>query len=285
LKQLPIHAPYRNGEGGIKIGLEPIEESNWLEIDSLFGSEIKLKKQLYKSNLDQVYQEVPESYDAQCELIKVLTEHLSKHYPDHKYQINESLKPLANAALMVQEDLVLMIPRDGKYYLGAASLCAPSNWSLEEKFNLSLMEVHHEVPSYKTKIGSKVNRIFSNLPSRRIFQRFNWSIYEDGELFHPAKSKKEIKRSDLTNKENAGERLFLRVERQTIRRLPKSSSIVFTIRVHINPLSSIENDLTLLSDLKLALSHLSEDLKEYKSIDQIEVPLQSWLINRINKLN
>ena len=146
------------------------------------------------------------------------------------------------------------------------------------------MEVHHEVPSYKENIGSKVNKIFTNLPVGRIFQRFNWSIYEDAELFHPAKSKKEIKRSDLINQENAGERLFLRVERQTIRRLPKSSSIVFTIRVHINPLSSIENDLTLLGDLKLALSNLNEDLKKYKSIDQIEMPLQSWLDHRINKL-
>ncbi len=284
MNQFPIHTPYRNGEGGIKVGLEPIKESNWLEIDSLFRSEIRLKKQLYKSKLNQVYQEVPESYDAQCELMKVLTEHLSKHYPGHKYQFNESLRPLANAALMVQEDLVLMIPRNRKYYLGAASLCAPSNWSLKEKFNLSLMEVHHEVPSYKENIGSKVNKIFTNLPVGRIFQRFNWSIYEDAELFHPAKSKKEIKRSDLINQENAGERLFLRVERQTIRRLPKSSSIVFTIRVHINPLSSIENDLTLLGDLKLALSNLNEDLKKYKSIDQIEMPLQSWLDHRINKL-
>ena len=66
MNQSPIHTPYRNGEGGIKVGLEPIKESNWLEIDSLFRSEIKLKKQLYNSKLDQVYQEVPESYEAQC---------------------------------------------------------------------------------------------------------------------------------------------------------------------------------------------------------------------------
>ena len=85
MNQSPIHTPYRNGEGGIKVGLEPIKESNWLEIDSLFRSEIKLKKQLYNSKLDQVYQEVPESYEAQCELIKVLTEHLNTHYPNHKY--------------------------------------------------------------------------------------------------------------------------------------------------------------------------------------------------------
>jgi len=42
--RLPIHTPYKNGEGGVKVGLEPIKESDWLEIDDLFNSEIELKK-------------------------------------------------------------------------------------------------------------------------------------------------------------------------------------------------------------------------------------------------
>ena len=43
---LPKHTPYRHGEGGVKVGLEPIEEADWLEIDNLFDSEIELKKKL-----------------------------------------------------------------------------------------------------------------------------------------------------------------------------------------------------------------------------------------------
>ena len=42
--RLPIHTPYKNGEGGVKVGLEPIKESDWLEIDDLFNSEIELKR-------------------------------------------------------------------------------------------------------------------------------------------------------------------------------------------------------------------------------------------------
>ena len=147
------------------------------------------------------------------------------------------------------------------------------------------MEVHHEVPSYKAKIGSKVNKIFANLPSGRIFQRFNWSIFEDSKLFQPARSKSQIVRPRTITEDNAGDRLFVRVERQTIRRLPETKAIVFTIRVHVNPLLCLKKDLSLLTDLDQAIENLTTDMKIYKSIDQIEVPLRGWLEKKIKKLN
>ena len=109
-------------------------------------------------------------------------------------------------------------------------------------------------------------------------------MYEDSSLFQPTKSKSHIERSKSINKNNAGNRLFIRVERQTIRRLPSTLSIVFTIRVHVDPLSSIRNNLSLLADLKLAVMNLDDDMKRYKSIDQIENPLKDWLDQEIKNL-
>ncbi len=186
---------------------------------------------------------------------------------------------------MVQEDLVLMIPSNKHYFLGAASLCSPSNWSLREKFNKSLLNLHEHVPSYKKMIGSRVDNFFTKLPPDRIFQRFNWSIYEDPSLFQPARSKSIIERSKNINSSNAGESIFLRVERQTVRKLPETHAVVFTIRVHVDPLCSIENDLSLLRDLNFALDNLSKKMKVYKSIDQIESPLKDWLNNKIKSLS
>ncbi|HIC27525.1 MAG TPA: DUF3445 domain-containing protein [Gammaproteobacteria bacterium] len=283
--RLPVHTPYKHGEGGVKVGLEPIAVSNWLEVDDLFESEIVQKKALYESHHDEVYQEAPESTESQSELLIILKSHLEQYHPDHKPNYNNEPSPLKNASLMIQEDLVLMLPKDDEYYLGAASLCAPSNWSLKEKFNKPLIKVHEFVPSYAEKIGSKVNNFFSNLPKERIFQRFNWSIYEDSALFQPAKSKSHIERSKSITKENAGSRLFIRVERQTIRRLPSTLSIAFTIRVHVNPLSSIKNNLSLLTDLHQAVESLSDEMKRYKSIDQIESPLKGWLRQGMNNLS
>ena len=84
-------------------------------------------------------------------------------------------------------------------------------------------------------------------------------------------------KSKQINQENAGDKLFIRVERQTIRRLPITRSIVFTIRVHVDPLNSIKKDISLLQDLKKAIVNLDVSMKEYKSIDQINQPLIDWL--------
>jgi len=279
--RLPIHTPYKNGEGGVKVGLEPIKESDWLEIDDLFNSEIELKKDLYDSHFNDIHQEVKESFESQVELLSVLKSHLEQYHPDHKITSVADSLPLKNASLMVQEDLVLMLPRGEEYFLGAASLCAPSNWSLKEKFKSSLVGLHIHVPAYEKKIGSTVNNLFNNLPMERIFQRFNWSVYEDPKLFQPATSKSQIERSRTITEDNAGDRLYIRVERQTIRRLPETKAIVFTIRVHVNPLLSIKKDLSLLTDLDKALENLTQDMKKYKSIDQIEVPLRGWLEKEI----
>ena len=56
--------------------------------------------------------------------------------------------------------------------------------------------------------------------------RANWSVVENATLFHPQPRER---LPDLTA-ENAGEKLWLRVERQTLRRLPASRAVVFTIR-------------------------------------------------------
>ena len=215
----------------------------------------------------------------------MLKTHLNQYHPNHKFTTTETSAPLKNASLMVQEDLVLMLPKKEKYFLGAASLCAPSNWSLKEKFNGSLLELHKDVPSYEREIGNRVNNLFNKLPNDRIFQRFNWSIYEEATLFQPAKSKSFVERSKTITNKNAGDRLFIRVERQTIRRLPKTQAIAFTIRVHVDPLSCIKEDLSLIRDLKKAVKNLSKGMKRYKSLDQIETPLVGWLDEKIKSLS
>ena len=282
---LPKHTPYKNGDGGVKVGLEPIEESDWLEIDDLFNSEIELKKELYDSHFNEIHKEVNESSESQVELLNLIKTHLKQYHPNHKItSVTDSL-PLKKASLMVQEDLVLMLPRGEEYFLGAASLCAPSNWSLEEKFKSSLIGLHVHVPTYEKKIGLRVNNLFNNLPNERIFQRFNWSIYEEATLFQPARSKSVVERSKTITETNAGDRLFIRVERQTIRRLPKTQAIAFTIRVHVDPLSCIKGDLSLIRDLKKAVKNLSKGMKRYKSLDQIETPLVGWLDEKIKSLS
>jgi hypothetical protein len=285
---LPKHTPYLNGQGGVRIGLKPINEENWLEIDDKFKDEINLKKNLLSSNRTEVLQTSTDSQAAQEELLELITNHLEEYHSD-KYDFdgqiihvkatkesvdlsNKDLVPIETASLLVQEDLFLMNPRGDKFYLEAASMSAPSHWSLTDKFSKNLMNVHEGVPNYKEKIGNRVNQIFNKLPTDRILERLNWSLFDSPNLFQPVDSTTHVR-----IKKKAVKDLYLRVERQTIRKLPVHGSIVFTIRVHVDPLLSISKNQDLLNGLDLAIKNLPHEMKDYKSINKIEKEVLTWI--------
>ena len=128
------------------------------------------------------------------------------------------------------------------------------------------------MPGYKEKIDSRVNKIFLNLPDKKIFERFNWSIFDSPELFQPINSKRLVEIEHIEPSE-----LFLRVERQSIRRVDKSMAVLFTVRVHVDPITSILKDKEMILDLIKAINNLEEDMKAYKVIKPFEANLMSWL--------
>lgn len=171
-----------------------------------------------------------------------------------------------------------MKPDQDIFYLEAASLCAPTRWSLKEKFRQSLSAIHKEVPGYQEKIDSRVSNIFKNLPSKKIFERFNWSIFDSPELFQPISNKSRV---EITNIDP--EKLFLRVERQTIRRLENSQCILFMVRVHVDHISAILNSQRAILDLVKALENLEDDMKVYKVIKPFEENLLNWLKSKTSQ--
>jgi hypothetical protein len=248
---------------------------------------------LYREKKDQVLITPPESLDIQKEVLEVILSHLKQFYPD-LYSVNNHCvevfkndevldfsdfqNPIELASLLVQEDLVIMKPDQDIFYLEAASLCAPTRWSLKEKFRQSLSAIHKEVPGYQEKIDSRVSNIFKNLPSKKIFERFNWSIFDSPELFQPISNKSRV---EITNIDP--EKLFLRVERQTIRRLENSQCILFMVRVHVDHISAILNSQRAILDLVKALENLEDDMKVYKVIKPFEENLLNWLKSKTSQ--
>jgi hypothetical protein len=69
----------------------------------------------------------------------------------------------------------------------------------------------------------------------------------------------------------AGGDAWLRVERQVIRRIPEHPAYIFTIRVIIEPLSSVRQNPTDAAALASALRSMDEKSRMYKSVDgQVE---------------
>ena len=283
----PIHQPYKDGKGGVDIGLKPIQKESWLEIDNLFSTEIAEKKKLLKNKRSDVLITPSSSFSIQKEVLTTILEHLQLFHANH-FNINKETveiiktkeiynhqkfpNPLELASMLVQEDLIIMKQIEEDYHLESASLCAPTRWSLKDKFRESLSRIHKEVPGYEQKIGKRVDSIFSNLPDDKIFERFNWSIFDSPELFQPINSKTLVEIRDLRPQE-----LFIRVERQTIRRLQQSKSVLFTVRVHVDPITAILDSKRSIEDLITAISNLDLDMKNYKVITPFEENLINWL--------
>jgi hypothetical protein len=146
---------------------------------------------------------------------------------------------------LVQEDLILMRREERGWRLAAGSLCFPSSWSLREKFGKPLQEIHEPVPGFGpgTRPAELINRMFDGLQGQAV-ERFNWSIQANDRLYHPLSNVERIDRA--TNRPSrfpdgdVNAHAFIRVERQTLRKLPASRDILFTIRIHLDPLKALD---------------------------------------------
>ena len=101
--------------------------------------------------------------------------------------------------------------------------------------------------------------------------------FDTPELFQPIGSKSFVEIKNINPED-----LFLRVERQTLRRLENSRSVLFTVRVHVDPVSSILTNQQAVLDLIKAIQNLEEDMKSYKVIRPFEHKLIRWLKSKLN---
>jgi hypothetical protein len=250
------HTPYDGSSKPFAIGLRPLDLANWIEVDGNLGAHLAEKRRLYAEIPEKVFVEEPETRAAQQEVLDLLAAHLPVHFPQTHRRIGSSVElvgsthpasaldaPLVAASLLVQEDLILMRRGADGWRLAAGSLCFPSSWVLTEKFGKPLHTIHVPVPGFGP--GSRpdevIARMFDGLQGQAM-ERFNWSIQAGDALYHPLS---DVQRTDRATSRpsqfaDAGAvdaSAFIRIERQTLRKLPVSRDILFTIRIHLDPLA------------------------------------------------
>ena len=71
--------------------------------------------------------------------------------------------------------------------------------------------------------------------------------------------------------------MYLRVERQTLRRLPATGAVLFGIRVHVYPLNQIIDRPERAVELIGAIDALPADIQHYKSLLPFRQALLEWL--------
>jgi hypothetical protein len=146
--------------------------------------------------------------------------------------------PLLTAARLVQEDLVVMQRDATGWRLTSGAVCFPSSWRIRDKFGRPVEEIHGPVPGFGpgTRPAGLINRMFDNLRPEQPVLRWNWSLYGDDVLPHPLPSPTARRYGDG----DRADQVFLRNERQTLCKLPETGAILFTVRIHIDPLEALE---------------------------------------------
>ena len=291
---ISLHTPYDGTTKPFTIGLTQLDEAQWLEEDENLIPYLDEKLSLYKALSDRVLVEDEGTREAQGEVLATVQAHVLKHFPalyrrdgntmhiagQHHVQLDDAPRsPIAIAGLLVQEDLVLMRKSADGWKLAAASLCFPSAWNLLEKFKRPLHEIHKPVPGFGTgtRNAELIERMFDNLDPSRIVLRWNWSLHGDAVLYHPHSNSGPALRfgdGDLRG------RVIIRLERQTLRKLPKSGDILFTIRIHLDPLEMVEarpDRAVLAASLAQQLASLTADEANYKGISAERAGLSARL--------
>ena len=272
--------PLETGPFRMALGLVSRPADELVEIDALYPVELAARRTLLDTQRNAVFAATPVSEAARTEVLAVLTELLPRRHPGWFARHGDALHnrltgevfdvanpgadPLETAGRLVQEDLCVIGTAGPSPVLEAAILCSPSRWRLREKIGRPLLDVHAPVPLYADRLSAAVDRFMRALRPGRLAERFNWGLLDDAALFQPEPGHGTT--GEAITAEDAPDRLFFRVERQTLIRLPASGAVLFAIRVHAYPLRRVLDTPGAAAPLAAMIGAMPDAMAAYKGI-------------------
>ena len=240
----------------LSVGLRPLDLANWLEVDDQRDEQLALKDRLLREHRETVVATRAEGDAASCELANVVVQWLGEHHPELPRGLEDDEHPIVAASRLVQEDLCVLEHSDA-WRLTAACVCFPSRWLLATKIGTTLDEIHGPVPGYQDELSRPTTSVFDRLKPNRPFWRLNWTLLDHPDLHQPEAARDTV--------DGPTTEWYFRVERQTLRRLPNTGAIVFTIRTYVTDLSTMmsrHDDFA--QNVLRALDQAPETMRAYK---------------------
>jgi hypothetical protein len=258
----------------LKMGTRSLDLDRWLIVDEHHASEVAIRTRLLHDHRDDVFGALAGTDAASEETLALVSSWLAERGLPHA--TDPAQHPLAAAGQLVQEDLCLMVRRDDGWYLDAAVLCFPTLWLLGDKLGRINADVHRPVPHFEQELRPKVDGFFDRLrPGTPVWRR-NFSLMPSPLLCLAAREF-DPPLPSLTLAAD-GSPLWLRSERQTLRRLPASDAILFTIKVQIAPAGVLLGRPDRAADLAAMYGSWDNAAHGYKMGGDTLVPaLRDWL--------
>ncbi|KAL8830211.1 MAG: hypothetical protein Q9170_005837 [Blastenia crenularia] len=239
------------------MSLTKLETDWWLEMENNYVESIRGRKELFDKYGKMMLDYLPGSELACKELMEMALQFQCARYPQYfslsyseqrghvfhngilgNETVVKDMHPLHVLLENVPEDFGIMLrnPEDGYYYLRAGVLCSSLGWNLGTKLGMQLKEIHNPIPDYKEKMEFSMDRYFAKLPTARPIQRGSWGLEIDKPLFMPPGDPHEAYRDyQMDPAQLPLSRIHLRVDWQTLRRLPLSGSIIFNFKALFTP--------------------------------------------------
>ena len=244
--QLPL-SPWMKPATSKLPGVQPIKSDGCFMMDEVFQLQMDYRDLLLRKKFDQVYINEFSGIEECTELLEFVIGELRQNdkyiFYDNKVIRPDGVElnllsedPLLTASRLVQEDLLLLRKEGDEHILRAGVLCFPASWTLNEKKNKSLTNIHSPVKEYNTVLASRIEKMFSNMKSSTPIWRSNFLLYDDYELFQPRLEKDEKGKSHKKLSQ------FMRVERQALKKFSRSKNILFSIHTFVVPYLNLNSE-------------------------------------------
>ncbi|MCJ1388850.1 mannosyltransferase [Xylographa bjoerkii] len=299
---LPLpYRPFRQGPYHITMGLRTMKWDEWIELDCHYLKFHADKARRIKERGSKCCKTAPEAFDGAVELLEEFCDYLPQRYPSLYRQTSVGMDnlvtgesfniierplvedPMQMAARMVQDDIAIMFEKpDGQYYLLAGSILLAGFWRLEDKWKMALSEIHTtgDVPSFKQKLEKGMMNFFRRVQPNGPVLRNNYFIQVDDNL---AWSDSIGPEDDdgigwiTAEKNKAIKHHWFRSERQSLRRLPRSGGVVFTIRTYFHPITEVAQQPLVPGRLASAIRSWGDDVARYKGRERYQDVLLEYL--------
>jgi dimethylamine monooxygenase subunit A len=253
------YAPFRSGPPRLQVALTPIALDDWLQPD-IEAATLDARRH-WLDRPETFYRRGARLAYSETEAARLVLGASGSPPPDRKLC-------LIDAARQVSDDLVVLDRVDEVWTVTSLILTSPTFFSVDQAFGAGLGVLHGPVPG-GDKLSHRIARIFDHLQPDTVLERFNWTLQPGADRFTPD-SAPLIERAKCAGPADAARLLHLRVERQTIRRLPGSGGVLFTIRVSIDPVAAIaSSDRAALASAWRGISEQGHRYKRWDAIDPL----------------
>ena len=229
------------------------------DVDEHYVSEMRDRAQVLADDPLRC-QSLPHMELAGWDLLELIMESKARDYPhwfelhktgNHWHWINRPLQieqkftfldastlpygPLEYITRQTQGDFTLQDQRDDDLWIEAGMVTTQADWSLDFDIGMSFKQWHAPVPlAHQMNIFERALKFLLKLQHGAPVRRFNWTMTVDPLLDTSPENYPKWGPSKTTmTPETVGHRQHLRVELQTLHRLPRSNAIAFPIRCYL----------------------------------------------------